>query len=70
MKPYDAGMKAFKTGKLGNPHPTNTKQNRDWELGFNKAYFLNLEKVKLHEQKLKLRRGSQKIQAEKQKAAN
>tara|TARA_R100001460_G_scaffold44205_12_gene80897 strand:+ start:2963 stop:3175 length:213 start_codon:yes stop_codon:yes gene_type:complete len=70
MKPYDAGMKAFKTGKLGNPYAMNTKQNRDWELGFNKAYFFNLEKVKLHEQKFKLRRGSQKIQAEKQKATN
>jgi hypothetical protein len=53
MKPYDAGMKAFKTGKLGNPHPTNTKQGREWEMGFNKAYFHNLERVKLNEQKQK-----------------
>jgi|TARA_R110002012_G_scaffold287532_2_gene479930 hypothetical protein len=58
MKPYDEGMKAFKTGRLGNPYSKNTKQNRDWEMGFNKAYFYNLEKVKLNEQKFKARRGS------------
>tara|TARA_R110002153_G_scaffold21170_3_gene70962 strand:- start:1857 stop:2036 length:180 start_codon:yes stop_codon:yes gene_type:complete len=49
MKPYEKGYEAFKKGNLGNPHPVNTKQNRDWEFGFNKAYFKNLEFVKQRE---------------------
>ena len=53
MKPYEQGRIAFKTGKLGNPYEQNTKSNRDWEIGFNKAYFLNLERVRAYEQNKK-----------------
>jgi len=49
MKPYEKGFDAFKKGNLGNPYPINTKQHRDWEFGFNKAYFKNLEFVKQRE---------------------
>ena len=51
MKPYDQGKLAFKSGKLGNPYQDQTKDNREWEIGFNKAYFLNLERVKEYEQR-------------------
>ena len=53
MKPYEEGLKAFREGDLGNPHKPSTKQGREWEMGFNKAYFRNLERVKLNEQKQK-----------------
>ena len=49
MKPYEKGFDAFKKGNLGNPYPINTKQHKDWEFGFNKAYFKNLEFVKQRE---------------------
>jgi hypothetical protein len=45
MKPFNEGIKAFKEGRLGNPYRENTKDYRDWEFGFNKAYFSNLERV-------------------------
>jgi hypothetical protein len=45
MKPFNEGIKAFKEGRLGNPYRQNTKDYRDWEFGFNKAYFSNLERV-------------------------
>ena len=50
MKPFNEGIKAFKEGRLGNPYKENTKDYRDWEFGFNKAYFSNLERVKDREQ--------------------
>jgi len=53
VKPYEQGRQAFKTGKLGNPYQAQTKDNREWEMGFNKAYFLNLERVKAYEQNKK-----------------
>jgi hypothetical protein len=45
MKPFNEGIKAFKEGRLGNPYKENTKDYRDWEFGFNKAYFANLERI-------------------------
>lgn len=39
MKPFKVGLKAFKTGDLGNPYPPDTEDHREFELGFNKAYF-------------------------------
>lgn len=50
MKPFQKGAEAFNKGKLGNPYPTATTDHRDWEYGFNKAYFINLKKVKENEQ--------------------
>lgn len=44
MKAFDEGVLAFKKGKnLSNPYKENTSRYRDWEFGFNKAYFANLE---------------------------
>jgi len=51
VKPYEQGRLAFKSGALGNPYQNQTKDNREWEMGFNKAYFLNLERVKEYEQR-------------------
>jgi len=55
MKPFEEGKLAFRKGKLGNPYTINTKNNRDWEYGFNVAYFKNLEKVKKNEEAVKYR---------------
>lgn len=49
MRAFNEGYKAFKKGQLGNPHKPNTQEHRDWEFGFNKAYFQNLERVKERE---------------------
>ena len=54
MNPYEQGKQAFKTGKLGNPYQAHTRDNREWEIGFNKAYFSNLERVKEDEQDKKI----------------
>lgn len=44
MKAFDEGAYAFKRGKnLTNPYPQGTSRYRNWEYGFNKAYFANLE---------------------------
>ena len=53
VKPYEEGIKDFRVGQLSNPYKLGTKQGREWEMGFNKAYFHNLERVKLNEQKQK-----------------
>ena len=45
MKPFNEGYQSFLEGNLGNPYQVNTKDNRDWEMGFNKAYFKNKEQV-------------------------
>lgn len=50
MKAFNEGQSAFLTGQVGNPYPLNTNKYREWERGFNKAYFRNLEKVKQIEQ--------------------
>lgn len=46
MKQFEEGRSAFLTGQVGNPYPINTNKNREWERGWNKEYFLNLEKLK------------------------
>jgi hypothetical protein len=44
-KPFNQGYRGFLVGNLTNPYPQNTKDYRDWEFGFNKAYFKNKEQV-------------------------
>jgi hypothetical protein len=43
MKAFNEGYKAFKEGNLDNPYKENTKESREWEYGFTKAYHQNLE---------------------------
>lgn len=57
IKPFNEGYQAFLNGNLGNPYQVNTKDNRDWEMGFTKAYFKNKELVVERE----LRKGSQEV---------
>jgi hypothetical protein len=58
MKPYARGIQDFKSGNISNPYNEGTYRSKDWELGFNRAYFENLEKVKRNERKYK--KGSKK----------
>ena len=46
------GYKAFKTGNLGNPYSPDTKAHRDFEFGFNQAYFANKESSGGYERKI------------------
>tara|TARA_X000001316_G_C920923_1_gene35172 strand:+ start:1654 stop:1911 length:258 start_codon:yes stop_codon:yes gene_type:complete len=47
---YDQGYSAFKRGKTFNPFHKDTMQCREWERGFNKAYFEQLKRVLKYEQ--------------------
>lgn len=47
---YDQGYSAFKRGKIINPFHKDTMQCREWERGFNKAYFEQLKRVLKYEQ--------------------
>ena len=44
------GYKAFKRGSLDSKLKQNSMQHREWQRGFNTAYFENLKKVKQREQ--------------------
>ena len=59
MTPCEQGELSFKRGELINPYHNKYKfwQHRDWQLGFNKAYFKNLERVKQNEKTNKIRTG-------------
>ncbi len=47
---YQMGYSAFKNGQtLSSPFNGDTMQHREWERGFNKAYFNQLKRVKEHE---------------------
>ena len=39
---FDKGKFAFKKGWLGNPYKPDTIQGKEWQRGFNAAYFENL----------------------------
>lgn len=58
MTPIEKGMKAFFDGNFGNPYKPNTQNHRDFELGFNQAYFLNREEYdkKINKESDKLHR--------------
>jgi hypothetical protein len=47
---HEKGYKDFRQGRVVNPFPDDTMQCREWERGFNKAYFEQLERVKEYEQ--------------------
>jgi hypothetical protein len=42
---FDKGKYAFKKGWLGNPYDSSTIQGKEWQRGFNAAYFENLKGV-------------------------
>lgn len=41
---FEKGVYAFKRGWLGNPYDPETIQGKEWQRGFNSAYFVNLDK--------------------------
>jgi vacuolar-type H+-ATPase subunit C/Vma6 len=49
MKAYDQGYRDFKKGQIENPYKANTNRHRDWQFGFDRAYFENLKRVKSRE---------------------
>lgn len=46
---YEKGYSDFKKGRLINPFHEDTMQFREWNRGFNVAYFEQLKKVKEYE---------------------
>tara|TARA_R100000231_G_scaffold66980_2_gene53704 strand:- start:8 stop:232 length:225 start_codon:yes stop_codon:yes gene_type:complete len=46
---FEKGYHAFKRGIVSSPFNPNTMQTREWQRGFNSAYFANLKKVKNYE---------------------
>ena len=49
------GYGSFKRGEHVNPYPTNTMQYREWNRGYNKAYYDNLNWVHKYESKTRSR---------------
>jgi hypothetical protein len=47
---YEWGQEAFSKGKLHCPIDANTMQAREWQRGWNDAYYVNLAKVQASEQ--------------------
>ena len=43
---FNQGFSAFKRKKLVNPFNDMTKQSREWQRGFNSAYYMQLERTK------------------------
>ena len=43
---FEAGPRAFHNGKLKNPYPSYHMRHKEWERGFNLAYFKNKNKLK------------------------
>lgn len=46
---YEKGYTDFWRGRVWNPFHKDTMQHREWNRGFNVAYFEQLKKVKEHE---------------------
>ena len=47
---HQRGFKDFYRARISNPFNSNTMQHREWQRGWNTAYFENLRKVKSREQ--------------------
>lgn len=46
MKPFARGLADFTSGSVVSPFGLDTNNHREWERGFNKGYFSNLERVR------------------------
>lgn len=51
MNVVDKGYKSFWKGHIVNPYNVGTYRNKEWERGFNKAYFEQLRRIKKYESK-------------------
>tara|TARA_Y100000401_G_C8274869_1_gene200291 strand:- start:23 stop:274 length:252 start_codon:yes stop_codon:yes gene_type:complete len=56
---FNQGFSAFKRKKLVNPFNNMTMQSREWQRGFNSAYYMQLERTK----NVEARRRGEKIHA-------
>jgi|TARA_R100000315_G_C5189508_1_gene110421 hypothetical protein len=56
---FNQGFSAFKRKKLVNPFNDMTMQSREWQRGFNSAYYMQLERTK----NVEARRRGEKIHA-------
>jgi hypothetical protein len=43
---FEEGQRAFYNGKLKNPYPASQMRNKEWERGFNSAYFKSKNRFK------------------------
>jgi len=46
---YDKGYADFNKGRVGNPFAEDTMQYREWERGFNTAYYDQLKRVQQYD---------------------
>lgn len=53
--PFVRGLKDFYQGNISDPYAPNTQDSRDWQFGFNKSYFANLERLNAKTQKTSAR---------------
>ena len=49
MKTNEKGYKDFYSGNIGNPYNNNTYRYKEWQRGFDKAYFEQQKKVRAYE---------------------
>ena len=45
----EKGFRAFHTGRISNPYKVTTAFYKEWDRGFNKAYFENLKIIQSRE---------------------
>lgn len=57
MNPFQMGLKAFREGEIGNPFKADTQDYRDYEFGFNKAYFANQKRQVAYERTINKKGG-------------
>ena len=55
---YERGIKSFRKGKVKSPYPLNTMLHREWQRGFDFAYFVNLKRTKKYEARTRGKRDS------------
>jgi hypothetical protein len=46
MRPFEQGKRAFQLGVLNNPYREDSTEYREWQYGFDRQYFQNLERIK------------------------
>ena len=51
MKNVRQGINDFYSGQISNPYPDTTQAHREWQFGFNQAYFKNKDRQVEYERK-------------------
>jgi hypothetical protein len=50
MSVFKEGVRDFRVGQISNPYPLDSPKGKNWQMGFDKEYFLNLKRVKKKEE--------------------